>query len=223
MKRISCIRKVIFSLFFLLLFHAAVWSQVRFDADFESGSLGNVERLDSVCVVVSPGDTVLHLSYRIDGHFDPANPIDTALAPSANWYYFRMTGIGGKQIYLTTPDFGVAGYSYSYDGFHWEHLPLAEAPRHRLDKRFDRDTVYLALYNPYTYSYLQERLRTWCERPDVTLDEKVLRQAMRYNSVLDVRYLVVTNGNLTYLYRLEGGVFVPCDRIPAYEEMVCQR
>ena len=62
-----------------------------------------------------------------------------------------------------------------------------------------------------------------CKRPDVALDEKVLRQAMRYNSVLSVRYLVVTNGNLTYLYRLEGGVFVPCERIPAYEEMVCQR
>ena len=62
-----------------------------------------------------------------------------------------------------------------------------------------------------------------CKRPGVALDGKVLRQAMRYNSVLDVRFLVVTNGNLTYLYRLEGGVFVPCDRIPTYEEMVCQR
>ena len=62
-----------------------------------------------------------------------------------------------------------------------------------------------------------------CKRPDVALDGKVLRQAMRYNSVLDVRFLVVTNGNLTYLYRLEGGVFVPCERIPAYEEMVCRR
>ena len=66
-------------------------------------------------------------------------------------------------------------------------------------------------------------LVTECKRPDVALDEKVLRKVMRYNSVLDVRFLVVTNGNLTYLYRLEGGVFVPCDRIPAYEEMVCQR
>ena len=66
-------------------------------------------------------------------------------------------------------------------------------------------------------------LVTECKRPDVPLDEKVLRQAMRYNSVLSVRFLVVTNGNLTYLYRLEGGVFVPCDRIPTYEEMVCQR
>ena len=62
-----------------------------------------------------------------------------------------------------------------------------------------------------------------CKRPDVALDGKVLRQAMRYNSVLDVGFLVVTNGNLTYLYRLEGGEFVPCDRIPAYEEMICRR
>ena len=66
-------------------------------------------------------------------------------------------------------------------------------------------------------------LVTECKRPDVALDGKVLRQVMRYNSVLDVRFLVVTNGNLTYLYRLEGGVFVPCDRIPSYEEMVCRR
>ena len=62
-----------------------------------------------------------------------------------------------------------------------------------------------------------------CKRPDVALYAHVIEQAMRYNSVLDVRFLVVTNGNLTYLYRLEGGVFVPCDRIPTYEEMVCQR
>ena len=62
-----------------------------------------------------------------------------------------------------------------------------------------------------------------CKRPDVALTPAVLEQAMRYNSVLDVRFLVVTNGNLTYLYRLEGGVFVPCDHIPSYEEMVCLR
>ena len=60
-------------------------AQVRFDADFESGSLGKVTLLDSAWVVVSPGDTVLHLSYLLDGHFEPANPIDTSLALSANW------------------------------------------------------------------------------------------------------------------------------------------
>ena len=33
-------------------------AQVRFDADFESGSLGKVTLLDSAWVVVSPGDCI---------------------------------------------------------------------------------------------------------------------------------------------------------------------
>ena len=62
-----------------------------------------------------------------------------------------------------------------------------------------------------------------CKRPDVALDARVVEQAMRYNSVLGVRWLFLTNGNLTYLYRLEGERFVPTDRIPGYEEMLCPR
>lgn len=149
---------------------APATAQVRFDANFESGSLGPVEQLDSVRVVVAPGDTVTHLSFLVRGYFDPENPIDTSLEPSANWYYYRITGVKGKQIYLSNPDNGVAGTSYSYDGVTWDHFPVAESQPHHLDKRFDRDTVFIALYNPYTYSYLQERLKTWCARPGVTLD-----------------------------------------------------
>lgn len=145
-------------------------AQVRFDADFEGGALGTVQQLDSARIIVAPGDTVTHLSFLVTGKFDPDNPIDTSLAPSANWFYFRMTGVQGKQVYLTHPDNGVVRTSYSYDGESWDHLPLAEAQNHRLQKRFTHDTVYVALYNPYTYSYLQQRLRTWAERPDVTLD-----------------------------------------------------
>lgn len=62
-----------------------------------------------------------------------------------------------------------------------------------------------------------------CKRPETALSPAVLEQAMRYNSVLSVRFLAVTNGKMTYLYRLEGGMFVPCERVPAYEEMLCQR
>ena len=60
-----------------------------------------------------------------------------------------------------------------------------------------------------------------CKRPDVALDAHVIEQAMRYNSVLGVRYLFVTNGKLTYLYGLKGDTFVPLDRIPSFEEMLC--
>ena len=62
-----------------------------------------------------------------------------------------------------------------------------------------------------------------CKRPEVDLDASVAEQAMKYNSVLGVKFLILTNGNLTYLYTLENGVFVPCGRIPLYEEMICQR
>ncbi len=62
-----------------------------------------------------------------------------------------------------------------------------------------------------------------CKRPEVALTPAVLEQAMRYNSVLQVKFLVVTNGKMTYLYRLEGDRFVPCERFPGYEEMLCQR
>ena len=132
-------------------------AQVRFDADFESGNLGKVELLDLPSDSHS-GDTVEHLSYLIHGKFDPINPIDISLAANANWYYFRISGIEGKQIYLTLKDNGVHGLSYSYDGDQWMHFPLNESPRRRLDKRFDKDTVFIALYRPYTYSYLQEQV-----------------------------------------------------------------
>lgn len=144
--------------------------QVRFDADFEAGALGEVTLLDSTRVIVSPGDTVEHLSYLVGGSYDPLNPVDVDLEPSANWYFFRMTGIKGKQIYLTMKDNGVHRTSYSYDGEHWGHLPIEQSNRRRLDKRFDHDTVYIALYEPYTYTYLQKRLVDWTGRADVTLD-----------------------------------------------------
>ncbi|SKC37174.1 Type I restriction enzyme R protein N terminus (HSDR_N) [Bacteroidales bacterium WCE2004] len=60
-----------------------------------------------------------------------------------------------------------------------------------------------------------------CKRPDVALDAHVVEQAMRYNSVLGVRFLFVTNGKMTYLYGLKGDTFVPLDRIPSFEEMLC--
>ena len=60
-----------------------------------------------------------------------------------------------------------------------------------------------------------------CKRPDVALDAHVIEQAMRYHSVLGVRFLFVTNGKMTYLYGLKGDTFVPLDRIPSFEEMLC--
>lgn len=63
-----------------------------------------------------------------------------------------------------------------------------------------------------------------CKRPDVKIDAAVAEQAMRYNIVLGVAFLFLTNGKNTYLYRREGDTFRAMDHLPAYEEMLqCRR
>ncbi|MCQ2153258.1 MAG: type I restriction enzyme HsdR N-terminal domain-containing protein [Bacteroidales bacterium] len=62
-----------------------------------------------------------------------------------------------------------------------------------------------------------------CKRPDVEITGGVAEQAMRYNSVLDVGFIFLTNGDRTLLFRREGGVFVPKAAMPSYEEMLLCR
>ena len=62
-----------------------------------------------------------------------------------------------------------------------------------------------------------------CKRPSVEITSCVVEQAMRYNAVLSVRFIIITNGNNTYLYSRDGEKFVPMDHIPVYDEMVCQQ
>ncbi len=44
-----------------------------------------------------------------------------------------------------------------------------------------------------------------CKRPETELDRKVLDQTIRYNMVLDVSYIIITNGNRTIICRKTGG------------------
>jgi len=58
-----------------------------------------------------------------------------------------------------------------------------------------------------------------CKRPEVPLTEAVAQQALRYNSVLDTRWIVLTNGTNTILFHREGNSFVPTAEFPKYEEI----
>lgn len=62
-----------------------------------------------------------------------------------------------------------------------------------------------------------------CKRPEVEITEEVVRQAMRYNAVLDVKFIFLTNGNNTYLYGREGERFVRLASVPSFEEMLCRQ
>lgn len=66
-----------------------------------------------------------------------------------------------------------------------------------------------------------------CKRPEVELTKEVLEQAVRYNMVLNVRYIIITNGLRTFICRREekGGniQYAPAASLPVYSEMICQQ
>jgi len=50
--------------------------------------------------------------------------------------------------------------------------------------------------------------------PDVPVDRSVFRQAVRYNSVLSARYVVLTNGLTHYCCEFCDGKYVPLSSFP---------
>lgn len=59
-----------------------------------------------------------------------------------------------------------------------------------LSKRFDL-LIYNRIHEPW--------MMVECKAQGVTLDESVLRQVLRYNLVVPVRYIVITNGDQCFI------------------------
>lgn len=59
-----------------------------------------------------------------------------------------------------------------------------------------------------------------CKRPEVDLTQEVLDQAIRYNMVLDVKYIIITNGTKTYVCARQDGRYAFVDKAPTYSEML---
>ena len=55
-----------------------------------------------------------------------------------------------------------------------------------------------------------------CKRPDVAITQKVADQACRYNTVLQVPWLLLTNGKQSIMVEIENGVLKQCE-IPSWE------
>lgn len=53
-----------------------------------------------------------------------------------------------------------------------------------------------------------------CKAAAVKIDGRVLDQAVRYNSVVGARYLMLTNGLVHYLYRYAEGRYEPVRELP---------
>jgi hypothetical protein len=76
-----------------------------------------------------------------------------------------------------------------------------------LRKRFD-----IVVYGKDT----KPRMVVECKQMDVVLDHKVLDQVLRYNSILRVPFVVITNGSYCYGFSTEGSEPVELDSIPDF-------
>ena len=163
-------KKLYLSFILLLLAAVSCFAQIKFSSDFESGAIGEVIHLDSAMFVMMQEDTVSMHSFVVKGSYDPKNPVDTASAPSPRWFYFQMTGVKDKLVYLNFEDTDPLRPLYSYDNVTWTRFAPCEAAFRKVSKRFEQDTVYLAYYQPYTFSYLEKRLQDWGSYDWVEID-----------------------------------------------------
>ena len=59
-----------------------------------------------------------------------------------------------------------------------------------------------------------------CKRPEVAITPDVAEQALRYDAVLSVRFIFLTNGNTTWAFKRNGDRFEVIDHLPSYGEMI---
>jgi hypothetical protein len=60
-----------------------------------------------------------------------------------------------------------------------------------------------------------------CKRPEVELTREVLDQTIRYNMVLKVKYIIVSNGTKTLILKKNESGYGFIDYVPKYNEMLC--
>jgi type I site-specific restriction endonuclease len=69
---------------------------------------------------------------------------------------------------------------------------------------------------------LKPALLIECKAPSVNLTMEVIDQVVRYNYVLDVPWILITNGDLFYLCRRDdSGDYLQQSRMPSFDEL-CQ-
>ncbi len=92
------------------------------------------------------------------------------------------------------------------------HMMMSEAGFKLGDKHFRADII---VYDRTAHPLMIVE----CKRPEVELTQEVLDQAIRYNMVLNVRYIIITNGTKTYICRKEECGYVFVNTAPKYTEM----
>lgn len=94
-----------------------------------------------------------------------------------------------------------------------EHMMMSEAAFKLGEKQFRADIL---VYDRQTRPLVVVE----CKRPEVELTQDVLDQAIRYNMVLDVRYMIITNGTKTFICQKGENGYRFISHVPDYEQML---
>ena len=57
-----------------------------------------------------------------------------------------------------------------------------------------------------------------CKREDVVMSREVLEQALKYNLVLGARFIVITNGTMTFGFRATGDSEAPFEQLKSFPD-----
>jgi len=96
------------------------------------------------------------------------------------------------------------------------HMMMSEVPMRLGEKDYRADIV---VYGRDTRPLMVVE----CKQPSVAIDQDVLDQAIRYNNVLEVKYIAVTNGVKTFIFVKTEEGFEFMEKAPVWEEMICQQ
>lgn len=159
-------------IFLLAVALPGVWgnvaAQVTISADFDTGSIGSVRRIDSVRMLHAAKNSLEVMSLGIRSRIDPLNPVDTALLPSSRWFHFRLEGVKGKLMFLRIPNTEMVRPFYSYDGEEYLRFDAGECSLPQtVYKYFLHDTVYVAYFLPYGHARHKAKANEWACSPFV--------------------------------------------------------
>jgi hypothetical protein len=139
---------MILILLLFVILQSLSFAQIKFDANFESGNINSVTTTDSINYTVTTKTDI-----------------------GGRWFYFKITAVKNRFIRVTITSTDVNRPFYSYNNRDFTRFTASESPSLRMfQKTFTEDTVYVAYYTPYNYSFLQERLAEWKLNPFTKVD-----------------------------------------------------
>ena len=93
------------------------------------------------------------------------------------------------------------------------HMMMSEASFRLGGKQFRADII---VYDRKTAPLIVVE----CKRPEVELTQEVLDQAIRYNMVLNVRMIIITNGARTFIFERDEEGYRCTGYVPKYTDLL---